>query len=34
VPFSGAFGAAWDDAMVAHWSAKPLGTLLSEINAV
>jgi hypothetical protein len=27
VPFFGAFGAAWDDAMVARWSANPLGML-------
>jgi hypothetical protein len=26
VPFFGAFGAPWDDAMVARWSANPLGT--------
>jgi hypothetical protein len=25
VPFFGAFGAAWGDAMVARWSANPLG---------
>jgi hypothetical protein len=25
VPFFGAFGAPWDDAMVARWSANPLG---------
>lgn len=27
VPFIGAFGAAWDNAMVARWSADPLGML-------
>jgi hypothetical protein len=27
VPFFGAFGAAWDDAMVVRWSANPLGML-------
>jgi hypothetical protein len=30
VPFFGAFGAAWDDAMVARWSANPLGMLSPE----
>jgi hypothetical protein len=25
MPFFGAFGAAWDDAMVARWSANPSG---------
>jgi hypothetical protein len=25
VPFFDAFGTAWDDAMVARWSANPLG---------
>jgi hypothetical protein len=30
VPFFGAFGAAWDDAMVARWSADPLGMLWPE----
>ena len=34
VPFFGAFGAAWDDAMVARWSASPLGMLSSEMKAV
>jgi hypothetical protein len=29
VPFFGAFGAAWDDAMVAHCSASPLGMPLA-----
>ena len=33
VPFFGAFGAAWDHAMVAHRSANPLGVLWPEINA-
>jgi hypothetical protein len=33
VPFFGAFGAAWDDAMVARWSADPLGRLWSERDA-
>jgi hypothetical protein len=32
-PFFGAFGAAWDDAMVARWSANPLGMLWPEIDA-
>jgi hypothetical protein len=27
MPFLGAFGAAWDDAMVASWSANRLGVL-------
>ena len=31
--FFGAFGAAWDDAMVARWSANPLGMLWPEIDA-
>jgi hypothetical protein len=30
----GAFGAAWDDAMVARWSANPLGMLWREMDAV
>lgn len=30
VPFFGAFGAAWDDGMVARWSAEPLGMLGAE----
>jgi hypothetical protein len=34
VPFFGAFGAAWDDAMVARWSADPLGMLWPEMDAV
>ena len=33
VPFFGAFGAAWDDAMVARWSANPLGMLWPEVDA-
>ena len=33
VPFLGAFGAAWDDAMVARWSANPLGMLWPELDA-
>ena len=33
VPFFGAFGASWDDAMVAHWSANPLGMLWPEVDA-
>ena len=33
MPFLGAFGAAWDDAMVARWSANPLGMLWPEMNA-
>ena len=32
VPFFGAFGAPWDDAMVARWSANPLGMLWPEID--
>jgi hypothetical protein len=27
VPLFGALGTAWDDGMVARWSANPLGTL-------
>ena len=34
VPFFGAFGVAWDDAMVARWSANPLAILCPEMNAV
>ena len=30
VPFFGAFGVAGDDAMVARWSANPLGMLWPE----
>jgi hypothetical protein len=33
VPFFGAFGSTWDDAMVARWSANPLGMLWSEMDA-
>ena len=33
VPLFGAFGAAWDDAMVARWSADPLGMLWPEMDA-
>jgi hypothetical protein len=33
-PSSAAFGAAWDDAMVARWSANPLGMLWPEMDAV
>jgi hypothetical protein len=33
VPFFGAFGATWDDAMVARWSASPLGMLWPETDA-
>jgi hypothetical protein len=33
VPFFGAFRAAWDDAMVARWSANPLGMLRPEMDA-
>ena len=33
VPFFGAFGVAWDDAMVARWSANPLGMLWPEMDA-
>jgi hypothetical protein len=33
VPFFGAFGAAWDDAMAARWSANPLAMLWPEMNA-
>lgn len=32
MPFFGAFGTAWDDAMVARRSANPLGTLWPEMN--
>jgi hypothetical protein len=32
VPLFGAFGAAWDDAMVARWSATPLGMLWPEMD--
>ena len=33
MPFFGAFGAAGDDAMVARWSAHPLGMLWPERDA-
>jgi hypothetical protein len=33
VPFFGAFDAAWDDTMVARWSANPLGMLWPEMDA-
>ncbi len=33
VPLFGAFGAAWDDALVARWSADPLGLLWPEQDA-
>jgi hypothetical protein len=33
VPFFGAFGAAWDEAMVARWSANPFGMLWQEMDA-
>jgi hypothetical protein len=33
VPFFGAFGTAWDDAIVARWSANPLGMLSPEMDA-
>ena len=33
VPFFGAFGAAWDGAMVARWSANPLAMLWPEMDA-
>jgi hypothetical protein len=33
VPFFGAFGAAWDDAMVARWSANPLSMLWPKMEA-
>jgi hypothetical protein len=33
VPFFGALGAAWDDAMVARWSANSLGMLWPEMDA-
>jgi hypothetical protein len=32
--FFGAFGAAWDDAMVARWSANPLGMLRPGVDAM
>ncbi len=33
VPFFGTFGAAWDGAMIAGWSANPLGMLWPERDA-
>jgi len=33
VPFFGAFGTTWDDAMVAQWSGNPLGMLWPEMDA-
>ena len=33
VPFFAAFGVAWDDAMVARWSANPLGMLWPQTEA-
>ena len=33
VPFFGAFGTAWDDAIVARRSANPLGMLWPEMDA-
>jgi hypothetical protein len=33
VPYFGAFGAAWDDAMVGGWSANPLGMMCPETDA-
>jgi hypothetical protein len=33
VPFFGACGTAWDDGMVARWSANPLGMLWPEMDA-
>jgi hypothetical protein len=32
VPFVGAFGAPWDDAMVARWSDNPLGMQWPEVD--
>ena len=34
MPFFGAFGAAWDDAMVARWNTNPLGMLWPEPDSV
>ena len=34
LPSFGAFGAAWDDAMVARWSANPLGMLWPGMDAL
>ena len=33
MPFFAAFGTAWDDAMVARWSANPLAMLWPERDA-
>jgi hypothetical protein len=33
VPFFGAFGSPWDDAMAARWSANPLALLWPEMDA-
>ena len=33
MPFFGAFSAAWHDAMVARWSANPLGMVWPEMEA-
>jgi hypothetical protein len=33
VPFLGAFGTAWNDAMVARWRVNPLGMLWPEMDA-
>jgi hypothetical protein len=33
VPYFGAFGAGWDEAMVARWSAKPLDMLWPKMDA-
>ena len=33
MPLFGAFGIAWDDAMVARWSANPLAMLWPEMDA-
>jgi hypothetical protein len=33
VPFFGAFGATWDDAMVVRWGANPLGMLWPDMDA-
>jgi len=32
VPFLGAFSTVWDDAMIARWSANPLGMLWPEMD--
>ena len=34
VPFFGAFGGAWDDGMVARWSATPHGMLRPGVDAM